>query len=111
MTMTKRRDSLTDYQRWQEDVWKEMKDRAERAKNLDLLAEVQAVEADPPDKILRHRLRAVGASDEDILYFRLVLRQHTVTEGKTAEEARRVADDTLREYLNKGVLDSTLFES
>ena len=46
--MTTRRDSLTDYQHWQERVWQEMAE------------------------ILRDRLRAVGASDEDILYFRPV---------------------------------------
>ena len=108
--MTTRRDSLTDYQHWQDRVWQEMADRAERAKTLQLEAEVRAVKGDPPDLILRDRLRAVGASDEDILYFRLVLRQQAVMDGKAASEARVIADETLRGYLDKKILERSMFE-
>jgi len=109
--MTTRRDSLTDYQHWQDRVWQDMADRAERAKTLQLEADVRAVEADPPDPILRDRLLAVGASDEDILYFRLVLRQQAVLDGKTAPEASVIADETLTEYLDKKIIDRSDFES
>jgi hypothetical protein len=44
--MPTRRDPLTDYQHWQARIWQEMADRAERAKTLQLEAEVRAVEAD-----------------------------------------------------------------
>jgi len=109
--MTTRRDSLTDYQRWQERIWQDMDDLSERAKTLALEAEVQAVEADPPDPILRDRLRAVGASDDDILYFRLVLRRQAVQDGKSAKEASAMADETLKEYLDKKILrDRSDFE-
>jgi hypothetical protein len=102
--MTRHHDSYDDYQRWQERVWQEMEDRAERAKTLQLMDDVRAVEANPPDPVLRARLLAIGESDEDILYSRLVLRRQAITDGKTHAEALVMADKTLTEYLDEGIL-------
>jgi hypothetical protein len=107
--MQTRRDSLSEFQHWQDRLWQEMTDRAEREETLQLEADVRAVEADPPDPILRDRLRAVGASDEDIAIFRFVLRREALAAGKTDPEARVVADETLTQYLDKQILDRSCF--
>ena len=51
----------------------------------------------------------VSLRSRTVADFRLALRQQVVLDGKTAPEARVVADEKLREYLDYKVLDQPFF--